>query len=89
MLVAGLGERGEDLDVGVDARRDPAEQLHQAVLAEGDRGVALLAGEERRPGLEVELRLAHLVELELLAACRRRRTPCSHNGVAAWSCSAS
>ena len=44
----GPGQRLVDLDVGVAARGQPAEHLHQAVLAERDRGVALLAGERLR-----------------------------------------
>ena len=36
-----------DLDVGVRAGRDPAEDLQQGLLAERDRGVGLLTGERR------------------------------------------
>ena len=48
VVVLGLGEHLVDLDVGVAARSHLAEDLEQAVLAERDRGVALLAAEERR-----------------------------------------
>ena len=62
MLGAGAGEHVVDLDVGVDPGRDLAEDLHQRVLAEGDRGVRLLAREERRVGVEVELVAGQPVE---------------------------
>ena len=48
VVAALLGERLVDHDVGVAARGDLAEHLHQGVLAERHRGVALLAGEQRR-----------------------------------------
>ena len=53
-----------DLDVGVHSRRDPPEDLHQRVLAEGQRGVALLAAEQRGVGGEVQVVLAGAVEGE-------------------------
>ena len=53
--VAVLRQRAVDLDVGVTTRRDFAEHLHQAVVAERDGGVALLAAKQGRvrPGVEV------------------------------------
>ena len=47
---AGAGQHLVDGDVGVGAGRDLAEHLHQRVLAEGDRGVGLLAAEQGRVG---------------------------------------
>jgi hypothetical protein len=41
-LEAGGGEGGGDLDVGVAAVREAAEQLHDVALVEDDRGVRLL-----------------------------------------------
>ncbi len=55
VVAAGLGQRLVDLDVGVVAGGDLAEHLHQAVLAERQRGVALLAGEQRGVRGQVEL----------------------------------
>ena len=59
---AGPGQHLVDRDVGVGARGDLAEHLHQRVLAERHRGVGLLAAEERRVRLEVELVALEAVE---------------------------
>ena len=64
VVAALLGERLVDLDVGVAARGDLAEHLHQAVVAERQRGVALLAGEQRGVLLEVEVVAGQPVEGE-------------------------
>ena len=92
VLRAGLGQHLVHLDVGVHPGRDLAEHLHQRVLAEGDRGVGLLAAEQGRVRLEVEL----------VARQRWNRSPplsigCSealskarcHSAIASRSCSAS
>jgi hypothetical protein len=55
VLRARLGEHLVDLDVRVDPRRDLAEELHQRVLAEADRRVGLLAAEEGRVRVAVEV----------------------------------
>ena len=62
VLGPGPGQHLVDRDVGVDARGDLAEHLHQRVLAEGHRGVGLLAGEQRRVRLQVELVAGQPVE---------------------------
>jgi hypothetical protein len=66
VLVLGTGERLVDLHVGVAAGGDLAEDLHEAVLAEADRGVALLAGEERGVGVQVEVVALEPVELHVV-----------------------
>ena len=63
----GPGQHVVDLDVGVHARGDPAEDLHQRVVAEGHRGVRLLAAEQRRVGGEVDLVALEPVEVQRLA----------------------
>ena len=72
VLGPGPGEDLVDRDVGVDAGRDLAEDLHQRVLAEGHRGVGLLAGEERRVRFQVELVARQPVEPQPV---RRRPHP--------------
>ena len=93
--VVGPGAREHlvDGDVRVDAGRDLAEDLQQRVLAEGDRGVGLLAGEQRRVRLGVELvpgarggrRRSSAVTLPSAAAANA----CSHSAIASRSCTAS
>jgi hypothetical protein len=54
-------------DVGVDAGRHLAEHLQQRVVAEGQRGVGLLPGEQRRVRLGVEVVPGQPVPLERAA----------------------
>ena len=79
VLAAGPGQRLVDLDVGVLARGHLAEDLHQRVLAEGDRGVRLLAGEQRRVGVGVELVAGQPVEA-YAGRGRPARVPCGGEG---------
>ncbi len=82
MLVLGERERVVDLDVGIASRRHLAEHLHQAVLAEADRGVALLAGEQRSGRLQVQVVAGHPVEDGGLVGSRvRERSQPLGNGV--------
>ena len=69
----GLGEHLVDRHVGVHPGRDLAEDLHQRVLAERDRGVGLLAREQRRVRLEVEVVARQAVEGELATVGAGRR----------------
>ena len=62
---AGPGEHLVDGDVRVDPRGDLAEDLEQGVLAEHHRGVGLLAAEQRRVGVQVELVPGQPVEHQL------------------------
>ncbi len=55
VLALALGQCAVDDHVGVASRRDLAEDLHQRVVAECHRGVALLPGEQRRVGVGVEV----------------------------------
>jgi hypothetical protein len=68
----GQGESLVDLDVGIDAGRDLAEDLEDRVLAEGDRGVGLLSGEEGRGRLEVQIVAGHPVEPQSVGVRVRR-----------------
>jgi hypothetical protein len=49
---SGLGERPGDLDLGVDAGFERAEDLEDCPVAERDRAVRLLAGDPPRRGLD-------------------------------------
>ena len=60
----GAGEPFVDLDVGVGAGSDPAEDLQQRLLAEGHRRVRLLAGEGRRGCRRVQLLARQPMELQ-------------------------
>ena len=90
VLGAGPGQHLVHLDVGVHARRHLAEHLHQRVLAEGHRGVGLLAAEQRRVRLQVELVARHPVEPRVAAGLGRcaSKARC-HSAMASRSCSAS
>ena len=68
VVALALRERLVDHDVGVAARVHLAEQLHQGVVAERDGGVALLAREQRRVGVQVQVVAWQSVEGQVAVA---------------------
>ena len=67
MVGACAREHLVDRHVGIDPWGDLAEDLHQRVLAEGDRGVRLLSGEQRGVCIGVELVARHPVEGQVVS----------------------
>ena len=75
-----LAEVAPELEVGVDARLDAAEQLQDQALAEDHRRVALLGAERRRLGRLVALQRGAQRRRRADPSAARRRCPSASGG---------